>query len=347
MLSNFPQCLKKKKLSLYIVYTILSVGYPVWGGEPIEIVPGGCLRFTPGKAKICRDVPFESLGILEQLAIALNEKGYDLFLLDPGKGVVKEGAKRTVFFNSLDEGAFVYRTKLNKEQCLLTVWEPPSVDETLHNPFFRSLFKKVVTWESNKRGKAGYVHFTHPVLKPMQKDLPSFKERALCAFMFANKSSSYKGELYSERMRAARFFDTKGESFGMYGRGWDGMGFARYLGAVDDKVKTLSNYRFSICYENTGDVPGYITEKLFDSFAAGCVPIYLGAPDVADYVPKECFIDKRDFATYDELYTFLEGMSETRYMEYVAAMKRFLESEAGTLFGMRRSVEALAEAIIE
>jgi hypothetical protein len=42
---------------------------------------------------------------------------------------------------------------------------------------------------------------------------------------------------------------------------------------VDSKKNTLEKYKFSICYENARDIPGYITEKIFDCFFAGCVPI--------------------------------------------------------------------------
>ena len=43
------------------------------------------------------------------------------------------------------------------------------------------------------------------------------------------------------------------------------------------------------------DVLGYITEKIFDSFAAWCVPVYWGASNVTDYIPEGCFIDRRKF----------------------------------------------------
>lgn len=45
---------------------------------------------------------------------------------------------------------------------------------------------------------------------------------------------------------------------------------------ADDKIEFLRQYRFNICPENS-DTPGYVTEKLFDSFEAGCIPIYWGA----------------------------------------------------------------------
>jgi len=45
---------------------------------------------------------------------------------------------------------------------------------------------------------------------------------------------------------------------------------------ADDKISFMRQYRFNISPENS-DTPGYVTEKLFDSFEAGCIPIYWGS----------------------------------------------------------------------
>ncbi len=43
----------------------------------------------------------------------------------------------------------------------------------------------------------------------------------------------------------------------------------------DDKGEYLKRYKFNICPENTRS-EGYVTEKLFQAFGSGCVPIYAG-----------------------------------------------------------------------
>jgi len=50
---------------------------------------------------------------------------------------------------------------------------------------------------------------------------------------------------------------------------------------VSDKIQTLSKYQYSLCFENTF-TPGYVTEKIVDSFLGGSMPIYWGGapPDV-------------------------------------------------------------------
>ena len=76
-------------------------------------------------------------------------------------------------------------------------------------------------------------------------------------------------------------------------------------------------------FENARDIPGYITEKLFDCLFAGCVPIYWGEPNIQSIVPKECFIDFRHFLAkpdpYAALYSYINTMSEEAYLTYQKA----------------------------
>ena len=72
------------------------------------------------------------------------------------------------------------------------------------------------------------------------------------------------------------------------------------LEKIDRKIDVLKKYRFCICYENIKDVSGYVTEKIFDAFWAGCIPVYLGADNISDHVPKNCFISRRDFGSDEE-----------------------------------------------
>ena len=109
--------------------------------------------------------------------------------------------------------------------------------------------------------------------------------------------------------------------------------YPSYRGKITSKREILKRYKFSICYENARDIPGYITEKLFDCFFAGCVPVYLGAPNVTDYIPEDCFIDKRKFSDYSGLFDYLNQMPEDDYLEYVHAIEEFMKSEKIVPFG--------------
>lgn len=108
----------------------------------------------------------------------------------------------------------------------------------------------------------------------------------------------------------------------------------------------LEKYKFAICYENARDITGYITEKIFDCFFAGCVPIYWGADNITDHIPKECFIDKREFDSYEKLYDFLRNMSDEVYMKYLNDIEKFLRSEKAYFFSSECFVKTIIETVI-
>lgn len=56
-------------------------------------------------------------------------------------------------------------------------------------------------------------------------------------------------------------------------------------GPVTDKYAVASDYRFMVAMEN--DLyPGYVTEKLVDSWTAGCIPIWWGLDEAKLFNPK-------------------------------------------------------------
>jgi hypothetical protein len=166
-----------------------------------------------------------------------------------------------------------------------------------------------------------------------------------------NKKVVYENELYSMRKKVIRWFeDNQVDDFDLYGFGWDevtigdnryvnfilrrskflrnffGKTYKSYRGSVVRKSPILEKYRFSICFENVLDIPGYITEKIFDSFFAGCVPIYLGANNIDTHIPSNCFIDMREFNDIAAMYSFIREMSDYDYLVYLKNIEDFLNS---------------------
>ena len=182
-------------------------------------------------------------------------------------------------------------------------------------------------------------------------DSPAARNK-FCAMIAAHKKRPHPLELYSEREKTVRWFeDNRPGDFDLYGVGWDrrafgGPAFARFLnrvkpltklfapvfpsyrGTVALKKPVLEKYKFSICYENARDIPGYITEKIFDCFFAGCVPVYWGAPDIVEHVPETCFIDRRKFRSHEELHAFLKNIGEAELASRRAAIKAYLSGSA-------------------
>lgn len=58
----------------------------------------------------------------------------------------------------------------------------------------------------------------------------------------------------------------------------------------DSKIEALRRYPFTLAFENAIGTD-YVTEKIFEPMWAGSIPVYLGAPNVADFVPPDSYID--------------------------------------------------------
>lgn len=238
--------------------------------------------------------------------------------------------------------------RIPKEKAVLFLWEPPTVQKKLYSPKLWNHFQRIYTWDDDLVDNNRFFKFYYPVLQPMISSLPSFQEKKLLSFIFAHKASTHPQELYTEREKVIRFFEDKpAEEFEFYGKGWKKEKYKNYRGAPADKIDVLKNYRFSICYENMQGVKGYVTEKIFDCFKAGTVPIYWGASNIETYVPKECFIDRRKFKTNQELYAFIKGIDETTYTRYLEAIRSYLKSDQAQLFSMELFHAIFLEAITE
>ncbi len=83
----------------------------------------------------------------------------------------------------------------------------------------------------------------------------------------------------------------------------------RYLnnigGVVQDKLEFQRDYKFSIAFEN-GSYDGYITEKIIEAFAAGTIPIYWGAKDIAKEFNPDSFINVNDYPSFEDAVAYIE-----------------------------------------
>jgi alpha(1,3/1,4) fucosyltransferase len=250
-----------------------------------------------------------------------------------------------VFLNTHHEPRFT--EALARYTCpkLLYLWEPPSHDSLGYVRDYHRFFTQVFSLSSdqvdNKRVFKWY--YPQPSLT-MIENILDYQDKKLCTMIVGCHSSCHPQELYTERLRAIEFFSHYGPSvFEFYGGGWQQS--RCYRGSVARKVDVLKKYRFSICYENTKDLPGYLTEKIFDCFVAGCVPVYLGDPRITDIIPADCFIDRRHFRSLDELYAYLQHMPREEYEHYLDNIRSFLASSAAYRFSVDAFIDTLLTAI--
>jgi|TARA_B100000035_G_C21004110_1_gene556359 hypothetical protein len=71
------------------------------------------------------------------------------------------------------------------------------------------------------------------------------------------------------------------------------------------KLDLISNYKFSLCYENSV-TPGYHTEKLLHGKVAGNIPIYYGDKSIGEDFNPDCFINAVDMSDEELIQKIIE-----------------------------------------
>jgi glycosyltransferase involved in cell wall biosynthesis len=107
----------------------------------------------------------------------------------------------------------------------------------------------------------------------------------------------------------------------VYGVGWD-----KYIEPRHPRIKVghslhrsqdplasiqiLEKYTFALIVENT-NADGYVSEKLYDAFIAGTIPLYYGNNNATTTgIPKDMYIDLREYPTSSDLETWLGGLTD-------------------------------------
>ena len=231
--------------------------------------------------------------------------------------------------------------RVPREKLVLVLWEPGGIgpDHTYCDHFIRTYTYNDLLID-NKR----YYKYCYPVLLPRVSNIPDFDLKKF-SVMIAHSWSKL-------RVQLIHFFEQKSDE------DFEFFGFTpliqspKYRGAIpghpvcNEKLEHLKNYRFSICFENSA-IPGYVTEKIFACFAGGCVPVYWGAPNIEEYVPKNCFIDYRDFSSDEELYQYLKAMPRSVYEGYMERIGSYLQSKQARQFSAERFNEIILEAVLD
>lgn len=270
------------------------------------------------------------LDVLYQLRDIAREAGYEIIQCDSIKDLNDDFEYLVVFDIFPDQ--IGYLDRFPKEKLILFLWEPPTIVPENYMLVYHYNFSKVYTWNDVLIDNKKYFKYHIPICQPMIANPPNYFQRRLCTLISCNKQSSHPEELYSQRRKVIEFFDTfHADEFELYGKGWSDM-YRTYQGPIDQKVDYLKHYKFCFSYENIKNVPGYVTEKIFDCFQAGCVPIYWGASNITDYVPKNCFIAREEFEDESSLYEFLKNMPPEQYNAYQSNIGEFLRSDRAHLF---------------
>jgi alpha(1,3/1,4) fucosyltransferase len=211
-------------------------------------------------------------------------------------------------------------------------------------------FHKIFTWNDDYIDNNKYFKINFSQKLPDLNFLDFNDKSKLLVLIAGNKSSTHKNELYSKRKDVIKWYENNQfRYFDLYGVGWGQADYSNsfflkalkkldllkfwphkipqcYQGRIESKYEVLNQYKFAICFENAKKITGYITEKIFDCFFAGCVPVYWGAPNITQHIPASCFIDFTKFNSIDELNTYINNIDKEEYHQYQNNILEFLNN---------------------
>lgn len=290
---------------------------------------------------------FERHGYDFHLATVLNPNLYDQLTSSDIIVIAAPIKKNFAFpFNHLKEGAKVY----------YWVLESPVFMDPLVSSADTNRFEKKFTWQRDlvDNDKTFFVPLDTRVTTgtKIPKDI---SHKRILAMQIASpyKSGGSSKNKYSLRHSSTLWWlKNHPQEYEFYGKDWpfllenlnDNLKpafHAAYKGYAEDKIKALSEAFFALAFENTVH-RDYVSEKIYDVMKAGTVPVYLGAPNVEEFVPKECFINYADFKNDEDLYAFLKAVTPQQYQSYLDCAQRFFDGEQAA----RLHPNAIAQKLI-
>lgn len=153
--------------------------------------------------------------------------------------------------------------------------------------------------------------------------------------------SSKKGRitLHSQRVGFTEQLKTDLPELEVFGRG---------VREMVDKAESLQPYRYHVIVENHV-APHHITEKLPDAFLGYTLPFYHGAPNAADYYPKESFvpIDINDYArTLDVIRSIRANNEFEDRLPYIKEARRRVLEEHNLFAVINREITRQDELLV-
>lgn len=248
---------------------------------------------------------------------------------------------------------------INYTKSIVILREPETINKRNFDQNFLKQFQIILTWKENFIDNKKY-YYIPPAKFNIKKKVEVFNpfDRKLCVLINSNLKSQIKGELYSERLRLIKFYEKNHLSqFDLYGYNWDKIDLKlfkiklpypvrkSYKGTTKNKHQTLSNYKFSVCFENTNNVNYYTSEKIFDCFLSNTIPIYYGAPNIHEIIPTDTFIDYRNFKNLEELHEYINNMRESEYLDYIKKINLLFNDQKIEKFSINNWYNSIIKVI--
>lgn len=193
--------------------------------------------------------------------------------------VLRHNQHAILFFHEPLDYAYLYQSEIHENQFpkenLEVVGHLPSLSLFIKEPdgikFHRSI---------------PYVHFHHMATYDQLNSINETKRsKQICSI-----TSGLNGiPGYQKRRQFFEDFSFANSNFDLFGKfSKFAVAISSYRGPCIFKWKTVSQYKYSLVIENSGD-DYYISEKIFDALICGSMPIYHGSAKILEILPKEWF----------------------------------------------------------
>jgi hypothetical protein len=116
-------------------------------------------------------------------------------------------------------------------------------------------------------------------------EMPPPEKVSPCSWITSGISRTTNHLQRLEFMRSLQSSDIK---IDLYGRGLPE--WSRNLGSLGNKWYGMAPYYYNLAIENYADNDWYVSEKLWDSLLAWCLPIYYGGPAADKLLPPGSFL---------------------------------------------------------
>lgn len=158
---------------------------------------------------------------------------------------------------------------------------------------------------------------------------------------FLNSNGGKKAFMHGARSRRALFHNFSKRTFvASGGKVENNIGHTVPRG---DELNWMMNCKFVIAYENQ-IYPGYVTEKPYQAWLAGAIPIYDAHRSVFGYINKEALIYAPDFDSNDEMIDYVMRLINNK-KDYCSIWNQSLHIDESKNYTVQK--EAVTARLIE
>ena len=274
----------------------------------------------------------------------LREKNYNIHTQDIWKKLIR---------NNIDlQINFAYHQEITCEKSYLLLPESKEIFSQNDLKKLKKKYTKIFCQFDDYVDDKKIFKINYPFI--IKKNFPkNFNNRPILSCMISSNKSlknKRKNDLYNQRFEIIEFMEkiNKSNFFHLYGLDWD-LPFKKsgffgriynyfnkifkinnnlnsYKGVAENKNLVLSKSKFVYCVENTS-INGYISDPIFDAFNSGCVPIYLGAKNISEYIPENIFINMRNFSSLASIVEYINNISDKQFDAMQSNIINFINSD--------------------